>query len=154
LRCETVCTGTVEVYRRTCCCHREWLVEDPRLPKVIRELEGIVRALDASPVHLRPPLPDPPPDLSLRREVAKLPFLRARALDEKTLNARQDLLAIRGLSSVDAAAYIRARPYLWSCSCGRSRKVAEGPIHPGGTFRICWYELPRHKNANCYDQYA
>ena len=154
LRCHVVCNGTVEVYRRTCCCHREWLLEDPRLPKLIRELEVLVHGLKQPEIVPWPPLPDPPPDFSLAQEVTKLPFLKEGALDEKTLNARQDLAAIRSLPSTEAAAYIRARPYLWWCSCGRARKVAQGPIQPDGIFSICWLEFPRLRRVRCYDQYA
>ncbi len=151
LICQTVCNGTVEVYRRTCCCHREWLVEDPRLPRLIRDLEGIVQVLEKFPVR---PLPDPPLGSAFPGEIAKLPFLKEGALDEKTLNARQDLSTIRSLSAAEAADYIRARRYLWWCACGRSVKMAQGAIQPGGTFSICWREFPRRRNANCYDQYA
>lgn len=154
LRCAVVCNGTVEVYRRTCCCHRDWFVTDPRLPKLIRELEALVRSLDQPVIVPWPPLPDPPPDFSLAQQVTKLPFLREGALDEKTLNARQDLAAIRSLPAAEAAAYIRARSYLWWCSCGRPRKVGQGPIHPDGTFSICWWEFLRLRRARCYDQYA
>ncbi len=154
LRCQVVCNGTVEVYRRTCCCHREWLFEDPRLPKLIRELEVLVHGLDRPPIGPWPPLPDPPPEFSLAQQLTGLPFLKEGTLDPKTLNARQDLAAIRRLPSAEAAAYIRARPYLWVCSCGRATKVAQGPIQPDGTFSICWWEFPRLQRARCYDQYA
>lgn len=153
IRCQVVCNGTVEVYRRTCCCHREWLIADPRLPKLIRELEVLVHGLNKPEIGPWPPLPDPPPDFSFQ-EVAKLPFLKEGALDEKTLNARQDLAALSKLPAVEAAEYIRARPYLWVCSCGRATKVAEGPIQPDGTFSICWWEFPRLIRALCYDEYA
>ena len=154
LRCQVVCNGTVEVYRRTCCCHRDWVIADPRLPKLLRELEGLVHRLEASEIHPWPPLPDPPPDFSLGEQATKLPFLKEGALDEKTLNARQDLATIRSLPAADAAAYIRARPYLWWCSCGLARKVAQGRIQPDGTFSICWREFPRLQRVRCYDQYA
>jgi len=154
LRCQVVCNGTVEVYRRTCCCHREWLLADPRLPKLIRELEVLVRDLDQPVIGPWPPLPDPPPEFSLAQEVAKLPFLMEGALNQKTLNARQDLAAIRSLPAAEAAAYILARPYLWVCSCGRPTKVAQGHIQPNGTFSICWWEFPRLLRALCHDEYA
>lgn len=146
-RCQVVCNGTVEVYRRTCCCRLDWLIEDPRLPRLIRELEELVQV---TPPVIRPwpPLPDPPPDL------AKLPFLKEGTLDEKTLNARQDLAAIRSLPPAEVAAYIRARRYLWWCSCGHPKKVAQGPIQPNGTFNVCWFDFPRVITRRCYDQYA
>jgi hypothetical protein len=32
--------------------------------------------------------------------------------------------------------------------------MAAGPIHPDGSFRLCWLEIPRRWRPNCYDQFA
>jgi len=55
--CETVCDGLVEVYRRTCCCW-PWIIDDPRLPELIEELEEI---LPDPPEIKWPPRPEPDP---------------------------------------------------------------------------------------------
>lgn len=146
-RCETVCDGIVEVYRRTCCC-RPWIIDDPRLPDLIEELEDIIDVLPDLP---EPPFPqpDPPP-------FRELPFIEAGTLDERALNARRDLEAIRNLEPTQQAEYIQARSYLhrWLCSCGPAVKVGQGPIHPDGRFRICWWEGLRLYPDFCHDEYA
>jgi len=56
-RCDTICYGTVEVYRRTCCCE-PWVIDDPRLPDLIRDLEHIVERI---PQVIPSKIPSPPP---------------------------------------------------------------------------------------------
>jgi hypothetical protein len=76
-RCETVCDGIVEVYRRTCCCY-PWIVLEPRLPELIKDLEDL---LERIPVKWPPiPEPDPPPFFDL-------PLFRGGLLNETALNA-------------------------------------------------------------------
>ena len=144
-RCETVCHGIVEVYERTCCC-KPWFIGDPRIPILIRELEQLV-VQSPFPVNPNPPDPDP------SREIA---FFKEGTLDEKALNAHQDLLALRTFKPEQSVAYLNARPYLtlFSCSCGLPRKVAQGFINPGGTFNICWRELIRIFSINCHEEFS
>jgi hypothetical protein len=52
--CFPICEGTVEVWRRTCCCD-PWIVFDPRLPELVEELEDLVNPFPD-------PIPDPIPD--------------------------------------------------------------------------------------------
>jgi hypothetical protein len=144
-QCDVVCDGIVEVYRRTCCC-TPVIVDYPKIPNLIDILEKLVETV---PIPWPPiPEPDPPPYLET--------FFKGGALDDMTLNAPQDLLALRSLSMEQQAAYIQARPYLawYFCSCGAAKKVAEGPIQPNGNFNICWLESVRLMVFNCYDQYA
>ena len=47
VRCQPVCLGTVDVYRRTCCCWPS-SVDDLRIPELIRDLEIIVEKLRSS----------------------------------------------------------------------------------------------------------
>ncbi len=144
IHCHTVCDGVVEVYRRTCCCW-PWIIYDPRLPQLELELEEL---LTDPPIVKWPPRPGPDP----------VPFDRINAqqvgaLDQKRLNARRDLEAIRTLPALEVAEYIKARPYLL-CSCGIPVKVASGFIQPNGEFHICWWECNRLLLANCHDDYA
>ena len=143
-RCEVVCDGIVEVYRRTCCC-TPWIIYDPRIPELIKELEDLVAELPEIEWPPRPQ-PDPPP-------FREIPFFKDGALDERVLNAKQDLHALQTLPQAEVAAYVSARPYLW-CSCGSVTKVAQGSIHPDGDFHICWSEWPRFTFINCHDEYA
>jgi hypothetical protein len=149
-RCYVVCDGRIEVYRRICCCPREWVIDDPRLPHLIDDLEHIVERQPPE-IHF-PPRPEPDPFFQMR--LADLPFLTHGALDERTLNARRDLAALRSLSGAEAASYVWARPYLWWCLCGDLRRVAIGEINPDGTFNICWRQFTRILPRHCHYQYA
>ncbi len=146
-RCEPVCDGVVEVYRRVCCCH-PWIILDPRLPRLIERLEELV--VEIPPIKWPPgPRPDPPP-------FRELPFFKGGALDDLALNAPRDLAALRALPQPEQIAYIQARPYLlclWE-SCGDPVKVAQGTIQPGGDFSICWSEFPWLLFPNCHFEYA
>lgn len=141
-RCEVVCDGTVEVYRRTCCCP-PWIIDDFRLADV---LERLGRLVEEVPVITKPPLPDPPP-------YRQLSFIKDGTVDETALSARRDLQAINTLDRVEKAAYIIARPYLW-CTCGAATMVGHGPIHPDGKFHICWTGGLRIHLPWCHDEYA
>ena len=143
-RCGKVCDGLVEVYRRTCCCH-PWIIHDPRIPELIRDLEQILPELPDIPWPPRPE-PDPPP-------YEEIPFFRDGALDERALYARRDLHALRKLPPDQVPVYVNARPYLF-CSCSSPTKVAQGFVRPDGEFHICWWEWPRLMLFNCHDEYA
>ncbi len=148
-RCQIICNGTVEVYRRTCCCH-PWVIEDPRLPELIRELEQILRGIEQAQPF---PRPDPnPPDPAPFVEAL---FFKGGALDEKALNAHTDLAALRSLPAAEIAGYVNARVYL-RCftTCGTPHKVAQGAINPDGRFNLCWFDWPRVHLANCHDEFA
>ncbi len=143
-RCETVCDGVVEVYRRICCCH-PWIIYDPRLPELLEELEHVVEELPPIPW---PPEPDPDP-----LPIHALPIFKHGALDERALRANTDLQAIRSLAPAELPAYINARPYLL-CHCGSATQVAHGFIQPDGEFNICWHEWPQLMTINCHEEYA
>jgi len=143
MRCEVICDGLVEVYRRTCCCH-PWIIFDPRLPELIRELEDFVVELPPIPWPPRPQ-PDPPP---WREQV-----LKNGAYNERVLNAAADLKALQSLSAEQIPAYINVRPWL-CCHCGASTKVAHGTIRSDGDFNVCWTEYPYLLPINCHEEYA
>lgn len=141
-RCESVCNGTVEVYRRTCCC-LPWILDDWRLPELIRDLEDLVRGVPEFP-----PQPPNPPDPA--------PWFKDGALDERALYATRDLAMLRTLPRQEIAAYINARPYLLCrrYSCSTPEKVAEGFLNPDGRFNLCWLEPWRFLAANCHEEVA
>jgi len=147
-RCYSVCLGTVEVYRRRCCC---WpiVIDDWRIPDVIRDLEIIIEQLPKVPPKFPPPPPPPIDPLAT-------PIFKGGALNELALNAANDLRVLRSLPSDQAAQYISSRLYLLRrlCSCGSPVKVATGTIQPDGSFNICWREPLRLIIANCHDEYA
>lgn len=146
-RCETICNGTVEVYRRRCCC-RPWILDDIRLPELVIDLEDIIRRI---PKDLPFPHDPNPPDPSPIEQA----FLKDGSLDELAVNARQDLDAIKRLPRAEVAAYVNARPYLLCRrTCSKPVKVAEGRINPDGRFNICWLDRPRPTIGFCHDEYA
>ena len=143
MRCHVICDGLVEVYRRTCCCY-PWIIFDPRLPELIKDLEKIIVE--------RPPIkwpPRPEPDPSPWRNV----ILKNGTLDELALNAETDLQALRSLPADQIPMYINARPWLL-CHCGSASKVAQGIIRSDGDFNVCWWEFPYLLPINCHEEYA
>jgi len=146
-RCEVVCNGIVEVYRRRCCC-RPWILDDIRLSELVLELEDIAhRFPDDIPFPPDPNPPDPSPIENV--------FFKDGSLDELTVNARHDLDAIKRLSKSELPAYINSRPYLLCRrTCSAPVKVAEGNINPDGRFNICWFEQFRPVIGFCHDEYA
>jgi hypothetical protein len=154
-RCFPVCRGRIEVWRRVCCCE-PWIVFDPRIPELVRELENLVHRIPKEPV---PPIPDPGP-LRLRARVNAPAdsgvLFREGALDERSLRAATDLQAIRALSAEQVPAYINARPYLFCrrYDCGAPVKVAEGDLGPDGVFNICWRNFPVLLPARCHEEFA
>ena len=147
-RCQIICNGTVEVYRRTCCC-RPWIFDDIRLPELVRDLEDIVRVIPTDiPIPRDPNPPDPP-------YLIEKAFFKDGSLDELAINARHDLAAIRQLPKAELAEFINARPYLLCRrTCSRPVKVGQGTINPDGKFNICWLDGPRPLIGFCHDEYA
>jgi hypothetical protein len=150
-RCAPVCLGSVEVYRRSCCC---WPIvfDDSRIDDLIRDLHIYVEGLPKLPPPKRgfPPPPPPPGD------PLKTPFFKGGGLNEFAINATNDLHALRSLPKDQAAQYINSRAYLFHqlCNCGLPAKVGSGTIQPNGSFNICWLESLRLFLPNCYEQYA
>ncbi len=150
-RCAPVCLGSVEVYRRSCCC---WpiIFNDSRIDDLIRDLDIYVERLPKlPPPKLGFPPPPPPPGDPL-----KTPFFKGGGLNEFALNATNDLYLLRSLPRDQAAHYINGRAYLFHrlCLCGQSVKVGSGTIQPNGSFNICWREHLHLLQPNCYEQYA
>lgn len=151
-RCEPVCFGTVEVYRRSCCCY-PIVIEDPRIDDWIRDLEIYVERLPKLP-RPKPGVPPPPPPPP--GDPFKTPFFDGGALNELALHATNDLRVLRSLPRDQAAQYIHGRPYLLHrfCRCGQPVQVGSGTIQPDGSFNVCWLEPLRLLLPNCYEQYA
>lgn len=149
VRCSPICLGTVEVYRRICCCE-PFVFRDPRLETLLEELEDIVNRIPEIPDLPEPPGPGPDPAPMMAN------FMQDGALDERVVHAGQDLQTIRYLPEDRIAEYVNARPYLYcrSYSCGSPVKVAEGSIGPDGKFNICWSEFPRALASRCHEEYA
>jgi hypothetical protein len=157
--CTRVCDGLVLVYRRTCCCD-PWIIEDPRLQDLIDRLRQI--AQQRPPIKF-PPGPDPGPIFNPHvgpgpdpSPIDQLPFFNGATLDEASFNVEQDLHHLENLSGPEVADYVSERAYLrpfW-CHCGAAQLVGEGPVHPDGTFRVCWREPLIRLRPWCHDEYA
>jgi hypothetical protein len=150
-RCAPVCLGTVEVYRRSCCC---WPIvfDDSRIHDLIRDLEIYVERLPKLPPH-KPGFPPPPPPPG---DPLKTVFFKGGAINELAVNAAADLLALRAMPHEQAAQYINGRAYLFHrlCHCGLPSRVGSGTIQPDGRFNVCWLEPWRLLMPHCYEQYA
>ena len=149
VRCSPICLGTVEVWRRVCCCE-PWIVFDPRLDGLLEELEDLVNGIPEIPEPPFPPGPGPDPG------PYRSAFLKDGALNERALRAGTDLQALRSLPAEQIAGYINVQPHLFcrSYSCGSPVKVAQGNIGPDGRFNICWPEFPYLLVAGCRQEYA
>ena len=152
--CDIICNGKVEVYRRTCC-GTDWIIDDPRIPELIRDLEEIIRVRPDFP-PIPNPFPDPRPGPDPLPFVVEPQFVRDGTLDDFAINAGADLAAVRRLKGPAAIAYITARPYLrfrrWSC--GAPSLVATGNINPDGRFNICWRDFIRTLRSGCKEEFA
>ena len=147
VRCFPVCLGTVTVFRRTCCC---WplVIDDPRIPGLIRDLGRLVEKLPKFPPGKFPPPPPPDP--------FRTPLFKGGGLNELALNAPGDLRALQSLSGEAAVQYVNSRAYLLRhiCSCSRPVRVGRGAILADGSFNVCWIEPLRLILANCHEEYA
>lgn len=150
-RCSPICFGTVEVYRRTCCCEPPVVFDPPfdldDIPiEVNPEFPPIPPEDPWGPIGPRPG-PDPAP-FELRQLVLtggavdqrKVQLLRAKAqLPKLARNLRRD--------------FILRHPFLW-CHCGTPHKVAEGFVQDGGSFSVCWREPLRLLLSGCHEEFA
>jgi hypothetical protein len=157
-RCEPICDGLVEVYRRICCCH-PFVIYDPRIPELVAGLESLIPHIpeEIEPPRRWPPRPqpDPSPDPAPLDLLAAFGMVQGGALSERTANAGRDLEATRSLPADEIVSYINAREYLWCWpSCGTPEKVAQGTINPDAKFNICWFEPRRLLLVNCHEEYA
>ena len=149
IRCSPVCFGTVEVYRRVCCCHPP-VVIDP----------------DDLPIEVNPDFPFIPEDplgdlgpIGPRPGPGTAPFalqqlvLTGGAIDE----AKVARLEMRGLPKTLALdvrrEFILRHPFFW-CNCGVPHKVGQGFVQDGGTFSVCWKDFPQILLPHCHEEFA
>lgn len=151
-RCAPICLGRVEVYRRVCCC-RPLVIDEIRVPDLIRDLERYVARLPKWP----PPKPGfPPPPPPPVGDPLQTPFFKDGALNELAIHAAADLRMLRSLPSDRAVEYIQSRAYLYHrlCRCSQPAHVGSGTLQPDGSFNVCWLESLRLLSIHCHEQYA
>jgi len=148
-RCSPLCFGTVEVYRRVCCCTPPFDLGD---------------VFDDLPVEIEPDFPWPPegprgPIGPIGPGPDPAPFelqqlvLTGGALDERKVQfarARAELPRLEGRARSE---FIRLHPYLW-CHCSFPVKVGEGFIQDGGAFSVCWNAPILPLPSNCREEFA
>jgi len=150
--CFPICNGVVEVWESTCCCFPIFPIDIPPF------LERLEKFLVENPVMFPvPPRPGPKStrvDSALVKNVDRA--LAAGKTDYRfTPNSElsQHLLAMKSMSTQDAAQYIHLHPPLWPfwCECS-SAKLGEAALNPDGTFAFCYnqYLIPL---PNCYRSY-
>jgi hypothetical protein len=145
--CSPVCFGTVEVYRRICCCY----------PPVVIDPDDI-------PVEVNPDFPFPTPEDPLgpigpRPGPAPAPTALQRlvltdgALDEGKV-ARLQARALPKTMSIELRReFILRNPLFW-CHCGVPKKVAQGFVQEGGAFSACWSDVPTILLPHCHEEFA
>ena len=150
-RCQPICFGTVEVYRRICCCQPPVIFDPPF-------------DLDDIPIEVNPEFPPIPPDdpvgpigplpgpdpapIELRQLV-----LTGGAVDQRKVELLRAKAHLPKLSPQLRRDFIIHHPFLW-CHCGTAQKVAEGFVQDGGAFSICWREPLRLFLPNCREEFA
>jgi hypothetical protein len=149
LRCSPVCVGTVEVYRRVCCCYPPFVIDpddipievNPDWPPIPEDPFGGI-----GPIGPRPG-PDPAP-LELQQLV-----LTGGAIDEGKIARLEAKSLPRTLSPELQREFVLRYPFLW-CSCGTPVKVGEGFVQDGGAFSICWRAFPQILLPHCHEEFA
>ncbi|WP_187430336.1 hypothetical protein ROLI_027400 [Roseobacter fucihabitans] len=147
VRCAPICEGTVEVWRRVCCCD-PWIVFDPRIPDLLDDLDRLIPDI--------PLPPDPGPYGPRPLPIDGNPIFKDGTLDVRAIHAARDLAALRKMPAEQVPTYINARPHLFcpNRSCGSATNIATGSIGPDGQFNICWRQFPVSLRAGCHFEYA
>jgi hypothetical protein len=152
VRCSPVCFGTVEVYRRVCCCTPPPWFEPPlRIP----EFPPDFPFPPVGPVDpfgpIGPPGPWPGPDpapLDLQQLV-----LTEGAIDEGKIARLHAAEMPASLPAELRQAFYLRHPFLW-CHCGVPVKVGQGFVQDGGAFSVCWRAPIILPAPNCREEFA
>lgn len=147
LRCSPVCFGTVEVYRRVCCCHRPPIFIDPDdLPIEVNPDIPFVPEDPIGPLGPRPG-PDPAP-LALQQLI-----LTGGALDEVKVARLRAAALPDTLAPELRREFLLRYPFFW-CRCGPPAKVGEGFVQDGGAFSVCWRAPLALLLPHCHEEFA
>jgi hypothetical protein len=146
LRCSPICFGTVEVYRRICCCHPPIIINPDAFPIEVNPDFPFPPEGPSGPIGPRPG-PDPAP-LELQQLV-----LTGGAIDEGKI-ARLQARALSKHQSVDLRRDFVLRYPFWWCHCGPPEKVGQGFVQDGGSFSVCWKEPLTIFLPHCREEFA
>ncbi len=146
LHCSPICFGTVEVYRRICCCYPPIVIDPDDLPYEVNPDFPFPPEDPFGPIGPRPG-PDPAP-FGLQQLV-----LTGGAIDEVKVARLQARALPRDLSADLRRKFFLDLPLLW-CHCGPAKKVGQGFVQDGGLFSVCWKEYPMFLLPHCREQFA
>jgi hypothetical protein len=146
LHCSPICFGTVEVYRRICCCYPPIII-DP----------------DDLPIEINPDFPFPPEDpfgpIGPRPGPDLAPFelqhlvLTGGAIDEGKIARLQARALPKNLSADLRREFFLRYPFFW-CHCGPPQQVGQGFVQDGGSFSVCWKEPLTIHLPHCHEEFA
>lgn len=150
-RCSPICFGTVEVYRRICCCKPPVVFDPPfdldDIPiEVNPDFPPIPPEDPIGPIGPRPG-PDPAP-IELRQLI-----LTGGAVDQRKVQLLRAKAQLPKLAPDLRRDFILRHPLIW-CHCGTAQKVAEGFVQDGGSFSICWREPLQILLPHCHEEFA
>lgn len=147
-RCSPICFGTIEVYRRICCCEPPLILDPPfDIPiEVVPDFPPPPPGDPWGPIGPRPG-PDPAP-FELQQLV-----LTGGAVDQRKLQLTRAKALLPKLSGELRRDFIIWHPFLW-CHCGQPQRVAEGFVQDGGTFSICWREPLTILLPHCREEFS
>jgi hypothetical protein len=146
LRCSPVCFGTIEVYKRICCCHPPIYIDPDDLPIDVNPDFPFPPEDPFGPIGPRPG-PDPAP-FELQQLV-----LSGGAIDEGKIAGLQARALPKTLSADLRRQFVLRYPFWW-CHCGPPKKVGEGFVQDGGSFSVCWKEPPTILLPHCREGFA
>jgi len=145
-RCSPICFGTVEVYRRICCCYPPVVIDPDDLPIEVNPDFPFPPEDPFGPIGPRPG-PDPAP-FELQRLV-----LTGGAIDEGKIVGLQANALPKSLSADLRREFFLRHPFFW-CHCGPPKKVGQGFVQDGGSFSVCWKQSPTILLPHCREEFA
>jgi hypothetical protein len=149
LRCSPICFGTIEVYRRICCC-RSLVIDPGDIPILVNP---DLPFIPEDPLGPTGPIPGPRPGPDPAPFAAQQLLITEGAIDEGKIARLQASALPKGISAQARLDFLNRNPLLW-CHCGPPKLVARGFVQDGGTFSVCWREPPIFLLQSCHEEFA
>jgi hypothetical protein len=138
LRCSPICFGTVEVYRRTCCCNPPFVIDPDDLPIEVNRLPDSAEDPFARSAHTRP----------TRRRPSS-----ATVLTGGRSTTQDCALQARRCRRICRRSCVRT-PRSPSALCATAdRRRMDMVSSDGGSFSVCWKEPPTIL-LHCHEELA
>lgn len=150
LRCQPICFGRVEVYKRICCCRPPIVFDPGDLPIEVNPDFPFPTPEDPfgpiGPIGPRPG-PDPAP-FALRNLV-----LTEGAIDEAKIGRLQARAFPKATTAERLRDFVQLYPFFW-CQCSTPKLVGTGFVQNNGVFSVCWKEPPTFLLPECHEEFA